>query len=402
MIGAEREARELRLSDLQALTDAGLVTLGLEAFLVELLDRVRAILGADTAAVLLVDEDTEELVARAACGIEEEVRQGVRIPIGTGFAGQIAQHRRPFVIDRVDATTVTNPLLWERGIKTMLGVPLMGSNKVLGVLHVGRLRPEPFNEEDTEVLLVVAERVSGAIQNRRLAAEQAATTLLERSLLPSQLPKLEELAFAARYVPAEGRVVGGDWYDVFTLPSGRLWCIVGDVAGHGLNAAVVMGRVRSALRAYALLGSDAEELLDLVDRKVQHFEVGSMVTLLCVCSDPPYTSLRVASAGHLPPVLAEPGRPARFVEFEPGTPLGTMPDEWRRAVDVDLEPGSTLLLYTDGLIERRDESIDEGMSRLLTAVAPTEPEAVCREVMHSLIGNYAPRDDIAIVAVKRR
>src|SRR3954467_11681208 len=143
---------EERLRDIQALTDVSLGHLDVEDLLIELLDRVLAILDADTAAVLLLGESTNELVARAARGIEEEVRQGVRIPVGRGFAGTIAAERRPVILDRVDETTVFNQILWEAGIQAMAGVPLLVGGRVIGVLHVGTLGTRKFTPEDAELL----------------------------------------------------------------------------------------------------------------------------------------------------------------------------------------------------------------------------------------------------------
>ena len=169
------------------------------------LTRVREILDADTAAVLLLDEKAGVLEARAASGIEEEVRQGVRVPLGAGFAGRIAATRDVVRLDRVDATTVANPILWERGVNVMLGVPLLRSDTVLGVLHVGRLEKRPFSDDDVELLRVVSDRVSAAVETRQHAIERAAAGLLERSLLPTQLPRVAGLDFATRYVAAEER-----------------------------------------------------------------------------------------------------------------------------------------------------------------------------------------------------
>jgi signal transduction protein with GAF and PtsI domain len=117
-------------------------------------------------------------------------------------------------LDRVDATTVSNPILWEKGIQVMLGVPLLSANTLIGVLHVGRLEQRPFNDRDVELLEVVADRVAGATQAQTLAVERAAVGLLERSLLPETLPTCPGLELAARYVPAEGLAIGGDWYDL--------------------------------------------------------------------------------------------------------------------------------------------------------------------------------------------
>jgi len=196
---------EEKLRNLSAVTDSTLARLDVEDLLVELLERVRTILDADTAAVLLRCEGSNELEARAACGLEEEVRQGFRLPFGVGFAGSIAATRAPVLLNRVDETTVANPILYEKGIRVMLGVPLWSDDDVIGVLHVGRLENRPFGNDDIELLQVTAERVASATQARRLAVEAAASRLLERGLLPTWLPQIPGLQFAARYIPGEGR-----------------------------------------------------------------------------------------------------------------------------------------------------------------------------------------------------
>jgi sigma-B regulation protein RsbU (phosphoserine phosphatase) len=389
------------LRDLQSLTDASLADLDVDDLLGELLNRVREILDADTAAVLLLDESSGMLVARAARGVEAEVRQGVRVPVGTGFAGRIAATREPIRLDRVDATTVANPVLWETGIRVMLGIPLLSGDRLLGVIHVGRLDDRPFTDKDVELLQVVAERVASASQARLLAIERAAAGLLERSLLPSRLPRCEGLEFAARYAPAEERSVGGDWYDLFTLPSGKLWIVTGDVAGHGLHAAVVMGRIRSALRAYTLLDLPPDEVLHLVDRKVDHFEIGTIATVACAVMEPPYETMTLAVAGHPPPVIAIPGRPAELVEVEPGPPLGMAADVDRWRTEVVLPRGAVVAYYTDGLVERRHESLSVGLERLRAALAPGPAETVARDLMHAMVADFVPQDDIALVVIRR-
>jgi serine phosphatase RsbU (regulator of sigma subunit) len=389
------------LANLQALTDSSLTQLDVDDLLRELLTRVRVILDVDTAAVLTLQPQSDALVARVAQGIEDEVRQGVRVPLGAGFAGRVAATRAPVVLDHVDASTVTNPILWEMGIETMLGVPLQSGNELLGVLHVGRLSRRPFSDREVELLQVVAERVAAAIQTRQLNIERAATTLLERSLLPSRLPAPPGLRVATRFAAAEEYTVGGDWYDLFELPSGQLWVIVGDVAGHGLGAAVTMGRIRSALRAYTMLDIPPERALDLVDRKVRHFEIGTIATVLCAALDPPYDSMRLAVAGHLPPVLAAPGRPAELVDTIISAPIGTPWSIERSSTTIPIERGSVVAFYTDGLVERRGEVLDVGMERLRRATKPGPPEEVARDIMHRLIGSTVTRDDVALVVMQR-
>ena len=251
---------EERLRDIQAITDAALSHLDDRAFLAQLLARTRDILGTDSAALLLLDGSSKQLIATAAAGLEEEVRQGVLIPVGRGFAGRIAAERRPVILDRVDHTTVLNPILWAKGIQSMMGVPLVAGGRVIGVLHVGALDRREFTSQDTELLQMAADRAAVAVQSMMAQTDRIAATALQRSLLPSALPVVDGAKMAARYVPGSG-VVGGDWYDVFSLPAGELCMVIGDVAGSGLHAAVIMGRMRSALRAYALETNDPAEVL---------------------------------------------------------------------------------------------------------------------------------------------
>jgi sigma-B regulation protein RsbU (phosphoserine phosphatase) len=390
-----------QLESLQALTDTAITALGFDDLLDELLNRVQRALDADTAAILLLSRGDGDLVATAARGIEEEVREGVRVPIGTGFAGRIAATRGPIRLDRVDATTVKNPILWEKGVKAMLGVPLLTGERLLGVLHVGRLDQRSFTDHDVALLQVAADRVAGAIQGHALAIERTAAVLLERSLLPERLPSFPGLELAARYVPAEGQVIGGDWYDVFTLPTGALWIIVGDVAGHGIEASIVMGRIRSALRAYALLDLPAEEVVSLVDHKVDHFEIGTIATLACAVTTPPFDTLTIVLAGHPPPVIAAPDRPAEIATIRPGPPLGWGSRDPYAPKTFVLTPGTTVALYTDGLIERRGEPIDLGIERLRAAITAAHPSRVTAELMHHLVGQTTADDDIALVVLRR-
>jgi len=390
-----------RLRDLQAVTDTSLGHLDVDDLLIELLDRVLAILSADTAAVLLLDDRTGELVARAARGVEEEVRQGVRVPVGRGFAGTIAATQKPVIIDEVTPSTVTNRILWETGIQAMVGVPLLVAGHVIGVLHVGAKGARKFTPEDAELLQVVADRVAGATQARELEVERAAARALQRSLLPSALPIMDEIKFAARYLPAGGAALGGDWYDAFVLPNGTVWIVTGDVGGHGFRASVVMGRLRSTIRAYALEERPPNEVLVLADRKLQHFEPDEMATVACATLDPPYDEVCLASAGHPPPVLARPGVDAELVEPKPEPPLGAGWEFERTATPIPLSRGAVFLLYTDGLVERSTESIDVGLERLRSRVIAANPSAVCRTVLEELVGASNPADDVAMLAIER-
>jgi sigma-B regulation protein RsbU (phosphoserine phosphatase) len=399
-VGGDQPADD-RLRSLAALTDAALVQLDLEQLLAEMLDRVSDILAVDTAAVLLRDGSSDHLVATAARGLEAEVLQGVRIPMGIGFAGKIAAERRPVKLDRVDHTTVANPILWERGIKSMLGVPLLAGGNLLGVLHVGSLTTREFTSEDFALLQLAADRVALAVQTQLVEEERAAARALQRSLLPRDLPRLPTVEFAARYVPSAEIGVGGDWYDVFSLPAGHLCVAMGDVVGHGIQAATVMGRLRAAMRSNAMHTSRPEEVLELVDRELQHFEPGAMATVLLGVFEPSIEAMRLSSAGHPAPVLAVPDKRPDFVSVSTDPPLGIEPEIKRAATTVLLPPGATMLFFTDGLVEKRDASIDAGLGALLDVVATEGPNEVCATVMRKLVGDRAPRDDIALLAVQR-
>jgi signal transduction histidine kinase len=167
----EEKKTARRLAKLQTITDAALTTLSLADLLEELVDRVRIAIDVDTCAILLLDEKTDELVARAARGIEEEVEQGVRIPLGGGFAGRIAAERRTIMLPAVDRTLVLNPILLDKGIKSLLGAPLMSRGKVLGVIHVGTLTPHLFDEEEISLLELAAGRAAAGLE-RALVHEE--------------------------------------------------------------------------------------------------------------------------------------------------------------------------------------------------------------------------------------
>ncbi len=171
------------LRKLQAVTDAALAHLSLEDLLDELLTRVRDALEADTCAVLLLEETRTELVARAAKGLEEEVEQGVRIPVGRGFAGRVVKERRPIVIPDVANSEVINPILREKGLKSMLGVPLNAHGDVLGVIHVGTLEPRHFTDFDVELLGVVADRVALGVERALIYDELVRLTQVQRDFV---------------------------------------------------------------------------------------------------------------------------------------------------------------------------------------------------------------------------
>jgi serine phosphatase RsbU (regulator of sigma subunit) len=399
-VHVSRADLEDRLRDIQKITDAALSRLDDHDLLAELLERTRAILRTDTAAVLLLDFSSGELIATAAAGLEDEVRQGVRVPVGRGFAGRIAAEQKPVILDHVDHDTVLNPILWAKGIRTLMGVPLIAGGRVIGVLHVGSLTPREFTEEDLELLQLAADRAATAVQSLMAQEARVAVAALQRSLLPFALPAAVGAEMAVRYVPGEG-TVGGDWYDVFALPSGQLGVVVGDVTGSGLPAAVIMGRMRSALRSYALDTCDPAEVLSKLDRKMQHFEPGAVATVAYAVFDPGLDRAHICSAGHYPPVIAAAGQPAAVADVPAGLLIGAAPGARRRVATIDIGPGTLMCFYTDGLIERRGYPIDHGLALLCQAVTAQPPDDACAAVMAALVGSEPARDDIALLMLRR-
>jgi sigma-B regulation protein RsbU (phosphoserine phosphatase) len=378
-----------------------LASMNTEDLLYALLDQVREALAAEIAAVLLLERDSRQLAMTAARGIEEEIFQGVKVPVGKGVAGRIAASRRPLIIENLTPADLVNPALLQRGIRSMLGVPILDDAGVLvGVLAIGTLSTRRFTDGEVRYLQDAANRAATVLPTLRSLGEREAARELQRSLLPSKLPAVPGVELAARYSPGR-EDVGGDWYDVFTLPSGEVCVVMGDVAGHGLRAATTMGRMRSALRAYALESSDPAGVLRRLDRLMQHFEPDVTATVLYALCHPSLEWVRASSAGHLPPVLASPGRGAAPLNIPPDPLIGSDARRPRVATTLEIPAGALLCLYTDGLVERRDRPIDAGLAKLYESVFPGPPDEVCGAVMAALIGREPVEDDVAILALRR-
>jgi serine phosphatase RsbU (regulator of sigma subunit)/anti-sigma regulatory factor (Ser/Thr protein kinase) len=356
-----------RLRDLQSITDAALAYLPLEVLLDELLTRVIGILGVDTAAILLLEDDDTTLVARAAKGLEEEVERGLRIPVGRGFAGRIAATRRPVRILKVADADILNPILREKGLKSLLGVPLLVEGALVGVLHVGTLTERAFDDEDVQLLQRAGDRAGLAIISRLAERERGLADALQRSLMP-QLPELPAVALAGRYMPAAAARLGGDWYDAFPLLDGRLAMAIGDVVGRGFHAAAIMGQLRSGLRAYALDGMSPSRVLERLSRLLRQIEPGRTATLIYLVTDLHGGGLTIATAGHPPPLVDPAQGEPRFLDLPGSVPLGARRHVRYEEQEFELEPGALLVLYTDGLVERAGEPLDDGLDRLVATV----------------------------------
>jgi anti-sigma regulatory factor (Ser/Thr protein kinase) len=377
--------------------------MSLEDMLSELLERIRDALEVDTAAVLLLDEDRGVLLARAARGLEEEVRQGVQVPLARGFAGRVAAEARPIIID-LDHAEVVNPILRQKGIRSMLGVPLHVEGRVIGVMHIGTLVKRDFDDDDVTLLQLAADRAALAIDNARISEQRAVTAIMQRTLLPDALPEIPGMRFSAKYLPAgSGIKIGGDWYDVFQLASGDLAFVIGDVVGRGVLAASVMAEIRTALRAYLVQGHELTKVVTMLNELLASMGRSRGATLSILKLDLEAEELEAVTAGHLPPLLIEPGGHTQLLEQRHGLPVGVSIGHEYEAFRHPFPTGSGLLLYTDGLIERRDESIDAGLRRLsdaARAAAQRTDSTLADGVYRALLDETPLEDDVALLAIE--
>jgi PAS domain S-box-containing protein len=395
----DRERGALRLEHLQAVTDAALGSLDLDQTLDELMTRIRAALEVDAVAVVLLDESGRELRVRASQGLDAHIAD-VAIPLGEGFSGRIAVDRRPLRIETVAPTDVVDAA-YPMSPGSLLGVPLIVAGSLIGVLHVGSTTSRAFTDDDEALLSLVGHRVALAINQARMYAHEHQTAeVLQRSLLPQRLPEVPGLELAATYLPGGPEIeVGGDWYDVSALDGGRVTFSIGDVVGRGLDAAAVMGHLRAALRAYAIEGHPPGAALQRLNELVTH---GARTLATAVhMSWEPDGRLRVACAGHPPPLVVGPDGDVTLIDEPRGPALGILPFATYEEAEVELLPGARVVLYTDGLIERRSESIDVSLERLKEVArdAPDGAQALADHLLEGLLEGHGA-DDVALLVVE--
>jgi len=293
-------------------------------------------------------------------------------------------------------------LLARAGVHSYLAVPLIAHGEVLGALDLKRTsNPLPFDADDVVLARELAGRAAVAIDNARWYQSMRNTALtLQRSLLPEHSPHHPGLQVASRYQPAQATSeVGGDWYDVIPLDDDKTALVVGDVMGHGIDAAATMGRLRTATCAYADLDLDPDTVLRHLDKitcALEHY----IVTCIYAVYDPHRGQCRIANAGHMPPALARPGQAPVLLDLPTGAPLGVGGTAFETTT-VDLCPGDLLILYTDGLVETRQHPIDERLNALLGFLGdPRRPlEEICDLLLHGL-RHPDDHDDVALLAAR--
>jgi serine/threonine-protein kinase RsbW len=285
-------------------------------------------------------------------------------------------------------------------------VPLKTDGDVLGtVMLISTASERRFGPSDIAVAEDLAAQVAAVVvKARRYEEEHQTAHTLQSRLLPASLPAVADLDIGVRYLPgSRGAEVGGDFYDVLVLPSGRIGFMIGDVAGHDAEAAAIMGQLRSAARALAGQVRQPGELIDALQWSWELLGFERIATAQFGRLDPTTGDLVIASAGHPPPLVVT-GSSASFLPLEPASPLGSpsaRPHEWRG----QLQPGESLLLYTDGLIEQRAVGVNEGMDKLAAlASEASHREAGTAEHLcdHVLTGLTRERDDdVAVLAIRR-
>ncbi|MGX1971198.1 SpoIIE family protein phosphatase [Streptomyces kronopolitis] len=288
------------------------------------------------------------------------------------------------------------------GLHSYLAVPLIARGTVLGALDLKRLRnPLPFDDDDLVLAGELANRAAVSIDNARWYQRERATALtLQRSLLPQHPASRPRLEIASRYQPAgAASEVGGDWFDVIPLSGDRTALVVGDVMGSGINAAATMGQLRNTTRALAGLGLDPAQVLRHVDRSSTGLEQ-AIATCVYAVHDPHRDECRIATAGHLPPVLLRPGRTPALLDLPTGAPLGVGGITFH-ATTIRLAPGDHLVLYTDGLVETRDQDIDTRLQVLLDLLATPRPslEETCDHLL-STLRHPDDYDDVALLIAR--
>ncbi|MFF6993416.1 SpoIIE family protein phosphatase [Streptomyces sp. NPDC008313] len=386
-------------------------------------DLYQGLLAGDEAPPGLADGSAELRRVAFASAVADAPFAGGHAPVEVG-----AVHHYPFNSSCADALRTGRPrhIPAEDGglVQSTLAVPMVAHDTVVGLARFSRTKgSEPFGERDRALAVELAARAAVCIDNARLyRREHERALILQRSLLPPGDPEASGLDIACRYLPGNAATeVGGDWFDVIELPGHRTALVVGDVMGRGLRAAVAMGELRTAVRTLALLDLEPAEVLSALDeiarglgtpggvqqatrtaRQPRDADLAEVYLATCVYAvyDSVTRRCTFANAGHLPPVLVEPGESALMLDVPPGMPLGVGGEPFEE-VEVELPEGALLALYTDGLVESRDHPLDEGLQAFVGALTdPSRPlEDVCDHVLNTLDTHHG-EDDIALLMAR--
>jgi len=372
-----------------------------------LLAHVDEAVGTECAVLVSLGEGFGPTEILDANGFEDDVAErwlDARMDASTP-QGQAIRRLSPYHFDAaegVDGDRSYDP--GGTGHRSFLFVPLVLGRRPLALLVASAHHPLELGPDDLRFVAALAGQAAQALDRaRRFETEQRIAETLQASVLPASLPSVPGLELAGRYLPGTAELeVGGDWYDAIHLSNGRFGLVVGDVVGKGVRAAATMGQLRNAIRAFSLDRLKPTTTLGRLSRLAEEVIETSFATVVYAELDPETGVCRYASAGHPPPILATLDGRVELLEGGRGLPLGTGASSTYRQAVVELPHGSVLLFYTDGLIERRGRSLDQGFERLRAAVAtgPRDPERLADHVLEHLIGDADRRDDVVLLVAR--
>ena len=420
-VTAQREAEEMRGRLTEQLSAAALRTARLqqatsmlaEALTVEQVVEVitevgRSAVGAERSAVALLDHEGLRLRTVNPGGPPGELPLEVPSVISAAITS-----RRPVLVEDPDALrrqfepeANVNLYLRHSDEQAWVGLPLLAAGAPLGAIRFSFTRPRRITEEERVFLEALAGQCALAVERASMFEREHTTAeTLQRSLLPDRLPTVPGVILEARYLPVTRNMeIGGDWYDAFKLPDGRLAIAAGDVMGKGLTAAAGMGRVRNALRALALTDPRPAAVLAGLDRLFRATELDEQVTTVAYLVIDPATGEGLAgNAGHLPPLRLSPDGPPVLDAIEPGTPLGWASP--RQQHSFRLPPGNTVVFYSDGLVENRTRGLDTGLDELLAVAGQAPPEVIghpdrlLEYLVDRMLAGYEQDDDVTVLVL---
>ena len=427
-VTGQREAEEMRGRLTEQLSAAALRTARLQQAtsmlaealtvlqVVEVITEVgRSAIGAERSAVALLDRERLQLHTINPLGLPDVPGAPAGdMPLETPSVMTLAiTSRRPVLVENpeslrrhFDGVDDVDVFLAHTEERSWVGLPLLAAGAPLGALRFSFTKPRQITEEERVFLEALAGQCALALERASLFEREHTTAeTLQRSLLPDRLPSVPGIVLEARYLPVTRNMeIGGDWYDAFRLPDGRLAVAAGDVMGKGLTAAAGMGRVRNALRALALTDPRPAAVLAGLDRLFTATELDEQVTTVAYLVVDPVTGEGLAgNAGHLPPLLLSRDAPPRLDTTEAGTPLG-----WacpRQQYVFRLPPGTTAVLYSDGLVENRRRGLDSGLDELVSVAAQARPGMVedparlLEYLVNRMLTGYEQDDDVTVLVL---
>jgi GAF domain-containing protein/anti-sigma regulatory factor (Ser/Thr protein kinase) len=383
----------------------------------------RAVTVADALNVILGEGIAASGAIGGVVGLVSEDGESVEVAASRGYPDGILEHWRSVPVGRrlplSDVVRTGDAVFCESRAERearwpsfstgsgdgFVALPLAARGTVLGALGLSFEGDHAFSQEERELLLTVARQCGQALERARLyEREHEIAVAVQRSLLPKDIAVSEQVGVAARYLPASpGLEIGGDWYDVVRLGPRDLVVSIGDVVGHGLKAAATMGQLRNAVRAYALERSSPAEIVARLNTFVTRFPDGEFSTLFVGRLDLDRNVLEYTNAGHPPPLLRSPDGEATWLDDARVFPIGVEAGIACPTATVELEPEATLFLYTDGLVERRTRSLEEGLALLQEVIekGADDPEELVEEVIAQVVEDGAQHsDDIAMVTFR--